>query len=113
MGGGATEAARCHLLLLLEVRPTVDTAWGKVRGREGRGASTALNCFMGEMRTTANPVNWHISVSSSLCAVMNFMRGGGCIVRPCAGGGVYWVWVGGLEIGTSLSLSLRLTHGSL
>ena len=44
-------------------------------GREG-GASTALNCFMGEMRTTANPVNWHISVSSSLCAVMNFMRGG-------------------------------------
>ena len=82
-------------------------------GREG-GASTALNCFMGEMRTTANPVNWHISVSSSLCAVMNFMReGGGCIVRPCAGGGVYWVWVGGLEIGTSLSLSLRLTHGSL
>ena len=80
MGGGATEAARCHLLLLLEVRPTVDTAWGKVRGREGRGASTALNCFMGEMRTTANPVNWHISVSSSLCAVMNFMRGGGVLL---------------------------------
>ena len=48
-------------------------------GREG-GASTALNCFMGEMRTTANPVNWHISVSSSLCAVMNFMREGGVLL---------------------------------
>ena len=57
-------------------------------GREG-GASTALNCFMGEMRTTANPVNWHISVSSSLCAVMNFMREGGDVLLGHVLEGVY------------------------